>query len=354
MFELALVIPNYNGKKRLKACLVSVYSQNFPNLKVIVVDNGSTDGSAKMIKRFFPQTQVISLPKNLGFAGGMNVGIRVALKEKSVKYVCSLNNDIVLAPGYFSALTQAAANYSQKNIHWGLLGAKLLFQSDSQIINTVGTLIGRDGSGMEKGFKEEDQGQYNKTVEIFGACGAAVLYKREMLQKTAYQNKEGDDCYFDEDFFAYYEDLDLNYRSRLLGFSAFYVPQAVGYHAHSATGKSFSPFKSFHVYRNQIFVLLKDFPLPFLFLGFLILPFRYIMLLVSVLLGKGPSFELSKKSGGPKTAWIAVSAWGSVLKHLPRMLKKRWQIQKNRKISNQEFNGFFKKYRADFKKMIFG
>lgn len=353
--KTAVIIPNFNGKKILKKCLDTLREQSFKDFRTYVVDNGSVDGSAAMVKRLYPEVKLVELKENTGFARGSNVGIRAAIKDNgsALKYICPLNNDIELDGSYLEHLVGAADEYEKKKIKFGVLAAKLMFSGDRDIINTVGTLIKRDGSGMEKGFRDPEQGQFDKPEEIFGGCGAAVLYLKEMLDAISYKNKKGEDCYFDEDFFAYYEDLDLNYRSRLRGYKAFFVPYALGYHLHSATCKSYSPFKSFHVHRNQYYVLLKNFPWPYLLMGLLLMPFRYVLLVISVLTGKGPSAHLKKNSKKKSVSGIVLSGWWDIIKSLPWLLKRRRQIQKNRSVSLGEFGRWLKIYKASYRKMIF-
>lgn len=360
---LAIIIPNWNGKKVLRKCLNSLRIQTFKDFRIYVVDNGSSDGSNPMIIKNYPEIKLIKLKENTGFAKANNIGIRQALKDDAqennqkrgqLKYICPLNNDIELDAHYLEKMVITAKNRQKQKGKLGILAAKLFFKYEPELINTVGTLIQIDGSGMERGFREEDKGQYEKTEEIFGSCGAATLYTLEMLKDIVYQNKQGENCYFDEDFFAYYEDLDLNYRSRLLGYKAYYVPEAFAYHVHSATAKSFSPFKSFYVHRNQYYVLIKNFPLPYLIRGLLFMPFRYIMLIISVFSNKGPSAKLKKNTQGKGIFKIVLTSWWGVIRNLGSLLKKRRIIQKNRKVSWKIFGSWLKDYKASLKKMIFG
>lgn len=354
MPKSAFVIPNYNGKKILEKCLASIKEQILAPDVVLVVDNASHDGSCEMIKRKFPEVQVIKLKTNTGFAKASNLGFEQALAQ-GCEYICPLNNDIVLDKNYLKELVTMAESYQKREKKLGIIGAKLYFMDDPEIINTVGTLIYKDGSGMERGFKEKDI--FKQQEEIFGSCGAAALYTQEMLTAIAFESKKGEREYFDNSFFAYYEDLDLNYRARLLGFHNYFNPQAFGYHKHSATGKSFSAFKSYQVHRNQYFVIIKNFPLPFLIKGLLFMPIRYIMLVISLVIRKGPAAKLqenlAKDSDRKSMAVIVFRAWWEVVKNLPQLLRKRRVIQKNKKVSNQEFKDWLRRYKADLGKMIY-
>jgi hypothetical protein len=368
--KVAVIIANYNGKKYLKSCFKTLREQTYKNLKVIIVDNGSEDGSKELIKEKFSQFDLIELDENTGFAKANNIGMRRAFEKfPDCEYICPLNNDIELDKDYFYNLVKSAQKIKSefketrrknrkldlkgKIKKLGILAAKLYFKSKPKHINTAGTLIQRDGSGMERGFLEKNSKKYKKKKSVFGSCGAAALYTKEMLEDISFLNQEGEKCYFDDDFFAYYEDLDLNYRSRLMGYEAYFIPQPFGYHYHSATGKSFSPFKSFHVHRNQFYVLIKNFPLPFLLLGFGMIPVRYFLLLLNALFGKGPSAKLKKNSNSMEIVKIIFKSWLDLFKNLPDLLKKRREIQKKRKVSLKEFNSWFKKYKASLLKMIF-
>ncbi|MBU2025458.1 MAG: glycosyltransferase family 2 protein [Patescibacteria group bacterium] len=354
MPRFAVIIPNFNGKKILKACLNSLERQTRRDFKIYVVDNGSTDGSGSMVEKYFPRAKLIRLKKNTGFARATNIGIRRAFSDyPGLKYICPLNNDVEVSPVYLQSLDRAAQKYQNKKIKLGVLAAKLLFKKQPHRLNSAGTVIQIDGSGMERGFLEKDRAVFNRPASVFGSCAAACLYTAPMLKKISFKNKSGQTCYFDPDFFAYYEDLDLNYRSRLAGFKAYFAPKALAWHLHSATGQAFSPFKSFHVHRNQFYVLIKNFPWPFLIMGLAFMPVRYLMLFLSSLLGRGPSAKLKQKVKGPGLLKIVFSSWKDIIKNLPGLIEKRRFIQKNRVVNLGEFAGWFRKYPASFRKMIF-
>ena len=354
-YETAVIIANLNGKKILRNCLDTLRAQTYRGFKIYVVDNGSVDGSARMIQREYQEVMLIKGKENAGFARANNIGIRQAFAENGeiLRFVCPLNNDIELDQDYLQRLVEAAKKYQAADVPLGILAAKLLFAGERRVINTVGTVVAFDGSGMERGFKEKDEKQYREPEEIFGSCAAACLYTRKMLEAVSYENKAGEACYFDDDFFAYYEDLDLNYRSRLSGFKSFYVPGAVGYHLHSATGKSYSPFKSFHVHRNQYYVLIKNFPFPYLLQGLFFMPIRYFLLLLSVLIDKGPSAGLRRNTEEKGVIAIVLSGWWDIITSLPSLMRKRWDIQKKRAISRREFGSLLRDYKASIRKMIF-
>lgn len=344
--KAAIIIVNWNGKHLLKECLDSVFAQTYQNYDVYLVDNGSTDGSVDFAKENYPKVKLIQLKENTGFAKGNNIGIAKALEDKQVEYIVCINNDTKTKKDFLEKLVACA----QANPHVGSVAPKMKYFHEENLVDSVGILIHRDGGGLSRGNKEPDEGQYDQSEEIFGACGGAVLYKRKMLEDI----KHGKDEFFDNVFFAYYEDLDLAWRARLAGWKSISCPWAVIYHVHSATGVSYSPFKAFHVNRNRFFVVLKNYSFWQCLWTLLVLtPIRYFHLLNSMRVKKGPTHELCQKTSALEPLKIVLKGWASVLFNLPGMLKKRRQIQKNRKVQNDEIKKWFEKYSTTMEKMIY-
>lgn len=344
--KVAFVIVNWNGKKLLKNCLDSVFGQTYSNFEVYFVDNGSNDGSSDFVSKHYPEVEIIQLKENTGFARGNNIGIKKALENPGIGYVVAINNDTKLDFKFLEKLLETAKNGDKV----GAVAPKMKFFYEPELIDSVGVLIHEDGGGLSRGNREKDQGQYDKQEEVFGACGGAVLYKREMLEDVKY----GEDEFFDNDFFAYYEDLDLNWRARLRGWKTFSCPEAVVHHIHSATAISYSPFKAFHVNRNRFFVIIKNYPFWMMMQAlFILTPIRYLHLFNSIRTKKGPSHKLKSNTSVFEPIKIVLKGWGSVLRLLPKMIKKRWQIQKTRKVNNVEIKEWLKKYSAKMEDMIY-
>lgn len=346
MEKAVIIIVNWNGKHLLKECLDSVLAQVYENLDVYLVDNGSTDGSVDFVKENYPKIKLVQLKENTGFAKGNNVGIAKALEDEAAEYVVCINNDTKTEPDFLEKLARCA----QDNPGVGSVAPKMKYFYEKNLIDSVGILVHRDGGGLSRGNRDPDIGQYDQSEEIFGACGGAVLFKREMLEDI----KHGKDEFFDNVFFAYYEDLDLAWRARLNGWKSVSCPEAMIYHVHSATGVSYSSFKAFHVNRNRFFVVIKNYPFwQCLWTLFALTPIRYFHLFNSMRVKKGPTHELHKKTSVLEPLKIVLKGWASVMFNLLGMLKKRRRIQKGRKVKNAEIEKWFEKYSARFEDMIY-
>jgi GT2 family glycosyltransferase len=238
---VSVIIPNWNGVRYLPECLGSLRAQSYPRLEVIVVDNHSTDSSVALMKEHYPEVRLLELAENRGLAGGVNAGAKVAQGE----ILALLNNDAVADSNWVAALVDGLG----RNPGAGLVASKMLLYDRPAIINSAGDTFRLDGIPANRGVWEEDQGQYDHEEWVFGGCGGAVAYRRDMWEALGG---------FDEDFFMYCEDVDLNWRAQLAGYRCLYTPQAVVYHRLSATGGGITA--SYYTGRNTIWVLAKDLP----------------------------------------------------------------------------------------------
>ena len=324
--KVSIIIVNWNGKRLLEDCLISVFSQTYINYNVILVDNGSTDGSVEYVKIKFPKVKTIELNNNYGFAKANNIGIKKAFRDNSVKYVITLNNDTKTEKDWLSFLVKVME--TDESI--GSAQSKVLFFYENNTLDNVGILICKDGSACNKGINEKNIG-YNNVEEIFGTCAASAIYRRETLEKIGL---------FDDDFFAYMEDVDLAWRIRLSGWRSVLIPNSIVYHIHSASAPS-SEFKIFLINRNIIFVLIKNLPIKYVIL----FPINYITLRIQFIKTKKDRVKDFKKNiSFFKVIFIIVKSWFSVLPFLPKLLKKRHLIQKNKKISSSEIDILVCKY----------
>ena len=237
----SIVIPNWNGAHHLPVCLGALRAQSYPRLEVIVVDNGSTDGSQTLVQEQYPEVRLLALDRNLGLTGGNNAGFRAAQGE----ILISLNNDTEAAPCFVEALVIALLDHPEA----GIAASKMLLFDRRDVLHSAGDGYGVDGIPFNRGVWQRDEGQFDEPGWIFGGCGGAVAYRREML------NHVGP---FDESFFMYCEDVDLNWRSQLAGWRCWYTPQAIVYHKLSATGGG--PIASFYTGRNTLWVIAKNYP----------------------------------------------------------------------------------------------
>lgn len=265
MSDLTVIIPNYDGKHFLKECFDSLKVQNGIS-KVIIIDNASQDGSVDYIANNYPEFTLIKNKKNLGFAAAVNQGIKVS----NTNYVFLLNNDVVLEKNCISNLLKCI--HKDENIF--AVASKMIYYHDRKIIDDAGdeyTLLGftqKVGNGRSTEL-------YQSEGEVFSACAGAALYNRNVFEDIGY---------FDENFFAYMEDVDISYRARIHGYKCVYCPKAVVYHHGSGTsGSKYNAFKIRLAARNNIYVPYKNMPWPqlalnliFLILGYLIKYFFFL------------------------------------------------------------------------------
>lgn len=246
--QIDIVIPNWNGKGLLQACLDSLKRQSYTDYSVIVVDNGSNDGSKELLQDNYPEVLLISWPQNRGFSVAVNAGI----KAGSAPLVFLLNNDTELHEDCLQELVNAA----DKKPEVDFFAAKMLNYHKRYKLDGAGDAFLRGGVGYRIGTMEADGELYSLPRYVFGVCAGAALYRRKMLQETG--------C-FDEDFFAYLEDVDLNLRANSRGKKCWYVPDARVYHVGSATtGSKINDFTVSLSTRNNFNILLKNYPFSLL------------------------------------------------------------------------------------------
>jgi GT2 family glycosyltransferase len=301
----SIIIPNWNGAHHLPTCLDSLRPQSYPDFEVIVVDNGSTDGSLELLERDYPEVRVVALPENRGFAGGVNAGIR----EAQGKIIAVFNNDAEADPRWLEELAEALARHPEA----GMVTPKVLLFDQRDVIHTTGDFYGVDGVPGNRGVWRQDEGQFDREEYVFGAAGVAAAYRRAMLDEVGL---------FDEDLFFLCEDVDLAWRAQLAGWKCVYVPQAVVYHKLSATGGG--RIASYYCGRNFILVIAKNYPTALLKKHW----WRIVRAQIDI-------------------AWKALKAWrgeaararlrGQLagLWGLPRMLRKRRAVQRTRRASKE-------------------
>ncbi len=334
--KIAIIIINWNGKHLLKECLSSAENQDYDNFKIILADNGSKDGSVEFVKEKFPKVEVVELKENTGFAKANNIGMHKAFEDPEIEYIALLNNDAMAEKSWLSEMVKVI----KQDEKIGSVAPKILKYRRRDIVDSIGNMIHLDGTGISCCMNEVDNGQYNKIVEIFGVNGCSCLYSKKLLEDV-----QVDSDFFDSDFFLYLEEVDLNWRARLRGWKCFTAPSAVVYHKHSETTVLYSPLKAFYVNRNRNFVIIKNYP-PFLLpKAFFYLFYRYFYSVKSIKKNKGSSARLVEKSGFSKTIKIVFRGWVDIVRYFPKMLKKRFYIQKNKMISDMEIKKIIQKYK---------
>ncbi|MDH4220386.1 MAG: glycosyltransferase family 2 protein [Candidatus Aminicenantes bacterium] len=308
---VSVIIPNWNGRHFLRNCLDSLRTQSYQDLEIILVDNGSTDGSAEFVKTFFPEVQILSLPYNKGFAGAVNEGILAAKGE----FIALLNNDAIADDRWIEELVKGI--YSSSAI--GFCASKILRLLHRRRVDTAGDSYTRFGVARKRGWNG-GKDKFLKAELVFGACAAAALYRRSMLEEIKL---------FDEDFFCLYEDVDLSFRAQLAGFKCLYVPTAIVYHQGGGTTGTYRDFDFYYGQRNMEWVFLKNMPLPLLI--------KYLPLhLGYVLLAFGD--HLCRNRGG-----IFLNSKLDAVKGFGSMLQKRKMVQRKRKVSSQYLEMMFDK-----------
>lgn len=260
--KITVIIPNYQGKEYIGACIDSLRGQQEqpPLFATIVVDNGSTDGSLEILRQNYPEVKVIALSENTGFCHAVNVGIQ----EADTPYVLLLNNDTAVKPGFIAALLERME--SDDRIF--SVSPMMLSMRDESLIDDAGDRYNALGWAYARG-KGRPAERYERPTRIFAACGGASLYRREAVLALGG---------FDENHFAYLEDIDIGYRARIHGWHNVYEPKAKVLHAGSAvSGSRYNAFKVKLSSANNAYMIGKNMPLlqiflnfPFLLIGFLI------------------------------------------------------------------------------------
>ena len=258
MQDVSVIIPNFNGKQYLKKCLDSLRKQDYPNFEVILVDNGSKDGSVEWTKEHYPEVRVIALAENTGFCGGVNTGIRASKAE----YVLLLNNDTIVLPGFITELVCAI----EKAPDIFSCQAKMLQIQDNSKMDDAGNFYCALGWAFADG-KGKPESNYQEEREIFASCAGAAIYRKKILDQIGL---------FDEEHFAYLEDVDIGYRAKLYGYRNLFCPTAKVLHVGSGTsGSRYNLFKIRYSSRNNMYLIYKNMPgwqilinSPFLLAGF--------------------------------------------------------------------------------------
>ena len=241
---VSIIIVNYNGKKWLKNCLDSVFKQTYKNFEVIVVDNASTDGSIEFIEKNYPSVRLVKLKKNIGFAGGNNVGFKYAKGY----YIWLLNNDTVSDKNALSELVKAFKHV--KNL--GVVQSKLILMDDHSKLDGCGAFLTWTGFLYHYGYLADvDDPKFNKPFSVYSVKGASMMTTRDVIKKAG--------GLFDDDYFAYFEETDFCHRVWLAGYECWYWPKSVVYHKGGGTNILLpNDFIQFHSFKNKLLTYLKN------------------------------------------------------------------------------------------------
>lgn len=241
MKKVTIIIPNYNGLHFMEPCMRALERQTCQEFELLVVDNGSSDGSVDWLKEH--DIPSIFLEENTGFSGAVNVGIRAA----KTPYVILLNNDTEAEPEYVEELVKAI----EQSDRIFSVSPKMVQMYHKELIDDAGDMYSIMGWAYQRGVGQEVE-RYKKPCHIFSACAGAAIYRRKVFEEIGY---------FDEMHFAYLEDIDVGYRAKIAGYYNRYCPQAVVYHVGSGTsGSKYNSFKVKLAARNNIYLNYKNMP----------------------------------------------------------------------------------------------
>lgn len=297
-----VVIPNWNGADLLAKCLKSLEKQTHP-ATIVVVDNGSKDNSIELVEKKFPSVVLLKNSTNLGFAGGVNTGIKYSL-EQNANAIALFNNDAVADKNWIKCLVNCLVEYPEA----GISTSKLL-RSDGKIFDSTGDFYSVWGMPFPRARNQKDKGQFEETEYVFGASGGASLYRASLFETIGL---------LDERFFAYFEDVDISFRAQLARFTVMYCPEAVAYHEVSATSSKLGSFTRYHSVKNFFILYTKNMP------GILYWKYLPLFLLQAI------RFAISSTLRGG--AWAYLRGFAAFVRLLPSILNDRQKIQKARKV----------------------
>lgn len=333
MTLVSVVVINFNGIGDLPACLESLADQDYPDIELVLVDNCSTDGSGELMRKFAEDPgnrekfsagspRLLLNDTNAGFSPALNQGIRGSVGE----LVMPLNTDVVLDGTFVSRMVAALEGEPR----CGSVSGKLLrfpaLDRDG-IIDSAGHLIFRNRLAENRGEGEVGSTSYLEQCEVFGTCGAAALYSREMLDDIEVMGE-----YFDEDFFAFWEDVDVDWRAKIRGWKCVYEPGALAWHRRGGAGYRKSLLVECHNYKNRLLMIIKNDSLRY-----------YLLNLPGIIVT-----EVLKAGAMMVRCPRALLSLGEVARLLPKMRAKRRVIQARRTVSARELERWFQpfNYRA--------
>lgn len=281
MLKVSVIIPNYNGIRFLEGVFESLRKQSFREFEMIFVDNGSTDGSSEYVAEHYPEVRIIQLAENFGFSRAVNEGIYAAHSP----YALLLNNDTEVDPEFVKEMYLCM----QRHPKAFSCSSRMIQFHTREKLDDAGDSFCALGWSFARG-KGKKVNSFEKEEPVFSACAGAAIYRIRIFQQIGY---------FDDEHFAYLEDIDVGYRARIYGYENWYAPKAVVYHIGSGTsGSRYNQFKTRYSSRNNVYLIYKNMPflqillnLPFLLMGF------GIKFLFFSLKGMGKEYAAGIKNG---------------------------------------------------------
>ncbi|GAB4344556.1 MAG: glycosyltransferase family 2 protein [Candidatus Abyssubacteria bacterium] len=317
--RVSVIIPNYNGRAYLNDCLGSLLQQTYEGAELIVVDNGSSDGSIEFVAREYSKVRLVALESNRGYSAAVNAGFRAASGDLLVV----LNNDTRAEPEFIGELCGAL-----REEHAASMAApKMLFSRAPDTINSAGLGYSIRGTNHDLGFGLKDGPDFQERRWIFGPCGGAGAYRRSLFEDIGG---------FDEDFFMYYEDVDYSFRAQLAGHKCVFVPGARIYHAEGGSGASLPEPRNYYFARNSLVVILKDFP-------------------ARLMVKHAPAilWEVARRAGSPllRGDSSAVRGYVAAVGLMGAILRKRRWVQRQRRVPDRYIEEILKRNRSVVKEI---
>ncbi|MFH1426569.1 MAG: glycosyltransferase family 2 protein [Candidatus Kerfeldbacteria bacterium] len=322
--ETAVILVNWNGRKFLQSCIDALYKNAGTPFTVVIVDNGSTDGSLEFIRSKYPDVQLIPLKENTGFARGNNIGFESALRNPHIRYIACLNIDTEIRPNWLHHLVQRL----EANEKTGMVTSKILFDNPP-VIQSTGMFSAPDLGGFHRGTGMKPD-EMNEANEVFAPCGASFIVRREVIEECGA---------FDETLFSYGEDAEWGMRAHLYGWNVMYEPKSVVYHFHSQSSGAMSAFKTYYITRNQLLIAIKLFPWTVLLKKIALLYrrfFAYMQYAGNRKKSAGANAAHSRKLSKPMMILTAMRGYGAAFLLAPTMLRKRRVIYSTRKKSDMK------------------
>ncbi|MFL6415691.1 MAG: glycosyltransferase family 2 protein [Bryobacteraceae bacterium] len=318
---VSVAIVTFNSARYIRKCLEFVFSQDHRPLEIVVIDNASSDATPDILRNFEGRIRTVYNLENKGFAGGQNQAIGHCQGE----WILVLNPDVRLQPDFVSTLVAAG----KETASVGTLCGKLLSMSDDfqvpekPLIDSTGMFFTPNLRHFDRGSREPDEGQFNSSEYVFGATGAAALYRREMIEDVSIRGE-----LFDSEFFAYREDADLAWRAQLLGWQCLYVPEAVAYHVRHVlptNRQSVSPVINMHSVKNRFLMRINNLSGRQYLRHFLAITGRDLVVIGGCLIRERSSLR----------------AFPNVLKNLRRALAMRRAIRARRRVTEKYMSRWF-------------
>ena len=328
--KIAIIILNWNGFSDTVECLNSLKKLEYKNYKVLLVDNGSANNEGIRLKEMFPIVHLIQNETNRGFAGGNNDGINWAL-ENGFEYIVNLNNDCIVEKNW---LTNLIEGLKISNADFG--SSRIMFYPKTNLICSDGDIIFPDGAAIPEN-RNKTYTETAKIKAIFSACGAGSIYSSECLKSMRIKNNQ----FFDELYFAYYEDVDLGIRLNIKSYKGISVPEAVVYHKHSATAGKYSSLKIFHSEKNRMLNEILNYPIYLIFFGELFCALKIFLLLVyPVFNKKSKGHRYLKNLGAFEMLCLFIKARFWIIFNFPLILQDRIE-RKSKGFINKKIYKFF-------------